>query len=39
MARRKRIEIAVVGDDGGDRDGQRADAVAVEQIIQAVAEF
>ena len=39
VARRKLIEIAVVGDDGRDRDGQRAHAVAVKQVIQAVPEF
>lgn len=32
------VEIAVVGDDRADVDPQRADAVAVEQVVEAMAE-
>lgn len=32
------VEIAVVGDDGADVDPQRADAVAIEQVVEAMAE-
>ena len=39
VARRELIEGAVVRDDGRDLDGQRADLVAVEQVVEAVAEL
>ena len=39
VARRELVEGAVVRDDGRDLDGQRADLVAVEQVVEAMAEF
>lgn len=38
VACRKLVKITMVGNDSRDVDGQRADAVAVEQIVQAMAE-
>ena len=36
MPRRQRLQIRMVGDDGADLDGQLADAVAIEQVVEAM---